>query len=256
MYTLGIACYYHDASACLLKDGTPVAAAEEERFTRKKHDNSFPIHAIRWCLASAGIAGAELEAVGFYEKPLLKFERILAQHLATFPLSYATFCKSIPSWLNEKLRVPRTLRKKVGYRGPIFFVEHHLAHAASAFLVSPFDEAAILTVDGVGEWTTAAFGMGRGSDIELAREIRFPHSIGLLYSTITAYLGFSVNNSEYKVMGLSAYGDMKRATNPYYRKLRQCLDLQSDGSLRLDMSCFVFHYAERMPSEKLCALLG
>src|SRR3989338_849580 len=206
MYILGISCYYHDASAALLKDGAIVAAAAEERFTRKKHDISFPINAIDFCLKSQNIAIKDIDHIGFYEKPFLKFERLLSQHLESFPLSLKTFLSSIPSWLNEKLRVPKIIRKKLGYTKGVLFVEHHLAHAASSFLVSPFEEAAILTVDGVGEWTTTAMGKGKGNDIELVKEIRFPHSLGLLYSTITAYLGFTVNNAEYKVMGLAAYG--------------------------------------------------
>ena len=198
MYILGISCYYHDASAALLKDGAIVAAAAEERFTRKKHDISFPINAIDFCLKSQNIAIKDIDHIGFYEKPFLKFERLLSQHLESFPWSLKTFLSSIPSWLNEKLRVPKIIRKKLGYTKGVLFVEHHLAHAASSFLVSPFEEAAILTVDGVGEWTTTAMGKGKGNDIELVKEIRFPHSLGLLYSTITAYLGFTVNNGEYK----------------------------------------------------------
>ena len=205
MYILGISCYYHDSSAALLKDGIIVAAAQEERFTRKKHDTSFPINAIKYCLKSQSITIDDIEYIGFYEKPFLKFERVLHQHLEMFPKSLKTFLISTPSWINEKLRVTGTIKKKLNYKGDILFIEHHLAHAASTFLVSPFKESAILTTDGVGEWTTTTFGYGKDNDIELLKEIKFPHSIGLLYSTITAYLGFSVNNSEYKVMGLSPY---------------------------------------------------
>jgi len=256
MYILGVSCYYHDASAALLKDGVIVAAAEEERFTRKKHDTSFPENAIRYCLGSQGITAKDLQYVAFYEKPFLKFERMLFQHLETFPRSYKTFVATLSSWINEKLRVPATLRNKIGYRGRVLFVEHHLAHAASTFLVSPFRKAAIVTADGVGEWTTTAFGIGDGSDITLLKEIRFPHSIGLLYSTITAYLGFQVNDAEYKVMGLAAYGDMNMETNEYYKLLRSVVDLKEDGSYRLDMDYFTYHFADRMPSKKLCGLLG
>lgn len=255
MYILGISCYYHDSSAALLKDGAIAAAAQEERFTRKKHDTSFPINAIEYCLKSQNITINEVACIGFYEKPFLKFERVLHQHLETFPKSIKVFISSMPSWINEKLRITRAVKKKLKYNGDILFIEHHLAHAASAFLISPFKEAAILTADGVGEWTTTAYGYGKGNDIELIKEIKFPHSIGLLYSTITAYLGFSVNNSEYKVMGLSAYGNMDKDTNEYYKKLRQVLDIKEDGSFRLDMSYFAYHYAERMPSKKLCRLL-
>lgn len=256
VFILGISCYYHDASAALLKDGKVVAAAEEERFTRKKHDTSFPINAISYCLKNQNITIKDIAYVGFYEKPFLKFERVLYQHLEKFPLSLKTFLTSIPSWINEKLRIVSTLRKKLKYSGDVIFIEHHLAHAASSFLVSPFQEAAILTVDGVGEWSTTTYGVGRDNDIHLMKEIRFPHSLGLLYSTITAYLGFRVNNSEYKVMGLAAYGDMNKETNPYYMKLRKIIDIKEDGSYRLDMSYFVYHYRDKMPSKKLCTLLG
>jgi len=210
MYVLGISCFYHDSSAALLRDGVVVAAAAEERFTRIKHDTSFPINAITYCLENQHITIKDIQHIGFYEKPFLKFERILYQHIETFPLSIKTFLSNLPSWLNEKLRVTRTIKKKLKFGGDIFFIHHHLAHAASSFLVSPFKKAAILTIDGVGEWTTTTFGIGEDNSIHLKKEIRFPSSLGLLYSTITAYLGFRVNNSEYKVMGLSAYGLMDK----------------------------------------------
>ncbi len=256
MYILGISCYYHDSAAALLRDGVIVAAAEEERFSRKKHDNSFPTKAIEYCLSSQRISIKDISYIGFYEKPLLKFERLLSQHLEMFPRSIKTFLSSTPKWLTEKLRLPRTLKKKLNYRGTVFFINHHLAHAASSFLVSPFEKAAILTVDGVGEWTTTAYGMGEGINITLDQEIRFPHSLGLLYSTITGYLGFSVNNSEYKVMGLSPYGNMNPATNQFYHKLKQVIDIKEDGSYRFDMRYFMYHFGDRMPSQKLCFLLG
>ncbi len=256
MYVIGISCYYHDAAAALLKDGEIVAAAEEERFTRKKHDNSFPINAINFCLKSRGIEIDDINYVGFYEKPFLKFERLLSQHLEMFPLSMKTFLSSLPAWINEKLRVPRIIRKKLKYKGDILFFEHHLAHAASSFLVSPFKKAAVVTVDGVGEWTTTTVGVGEGNNVNLLKEIRFPHSIGLLYSTITAYLGMSVNNSEYKIMGMSPYGAMDRKKNEYYKRLLRVIDIKEDGSYRLDMSYFTYHYGNKMPSKKLCELLG
>lgn len=256
MYILGISCFYHDSSAALLKDGVIVAAAQEERFTREKHDTSFPINAIKYCLKSQNITADDVKYIGFYEKPLLKFERLLSQHLEMFPKSLKTFLRSMPSWMNEKLRIIKVIRKRLKYKGNVLFIDHHLAHAASAFLVSPFKEAAIVTADGVGEWTTTAYGFGKNNKIELYKEITFPHSIGLLYSTITAYLGFSVNNSEYKVMGLSPYGNMDKKTNDYYKKLRKAIDIKEDGSFRLDMSYFVFHYADKMPSKRLCRLLG
>ena len=255
MYILGLSCYYHDASAALLKDGVIVAAAEEERFTRKKHDTSFPINAVNYCLKTQNITIKDISYIGFYEKPFLKFERVLSQHLEMFPFSFKTFISSLPSWLNEKLRIPKTIKKKLGYTGDILFIEHHLAHAASSFLVSPFKKAAILTTDGVGEWTTTSLGIAEDNEISLLKDIRFPHSLGLLYSTITAYLGFSVNNSEYKVMGMAPYGTMDRQKNLYYQKLRQVIDIKEDGSYKLDMNYFIFHYADRMPSKKLCKLL-
>ncbi len=256
MYILGISCYYHDSSAALLKDGVIVAAAEEERFTRKKHDNSFPINAVEWCMKSQGITINDISYIGFYEKPFLKFERMLSQHLEYFPKSFKTFVSSLPSWVNEKLRVTKIIKKKLKYKKDILFIEHHLAHAASTFLVSPFKKAAVVTVDGVGEWTTTTYGIGEENTMHLMKEIRFPTSLGLLYSTITAYLGFSVNNSEYKVMGLAPYGDMNPQTNQYYHKLRKVLDIKDDGSYRFDLNYFIFQYADRMPSQKLCDLLG
>lgn len=256
MYILGIGCFYHDSSAALLRDGDIIAAAGEERFTRKKHDNSFPINAINYCLESQGLTMDDIDYVGFYEKPLVKFERVLHQHIQMFPKSIKTFLSSMPSWMSEKLRVVRILRKRLNYKGDVLFIDHHMAHAASAFLASPFRKAAILTMDAVGEWTTTSYGIGKGSEISLMKEIRFPHSMGLLYSTITAYLGFRVNNSEYKVMGLSAYGNMDSKSNHYYRRLKGVIDIKEDGSFRLDMNYFRYHYSDRMPSDKLCELLG
>jgi len=255
MYILGISCYYHDSSAALLKDGIIVAAAQEERFTRKKHDTTFPINAIKFCLEHQLITINEIDYIGFYEKPLIKFERVLSQHIEAFPLSIKTFLSSLPSWINEKLRVTREVKKKLKYKKGVLFVEHHLAHAASCFLISPFKKAAILTIDGVGEWTTTTWGIGEGKEIQLNKEIKFPHSLGLLYSAITAYLGFSVNNSEYKVMGLSPYGLMDRTKNIYYEKLKKVIDIKDDGSYRLNMNYFVYYYKDKMPSKKLCQLL-
>ena len=256
MYVLGISCFFHDSSAALLKDGIIVAAAEEERFTRKKHDNTFPINAINYCLKSQNITINEISYIGIYEKPLLKFERLLSQHLECFPLSFKTFISSIPAWFNEKLRIPKIIRKKLKYKGDVLFIDHHMAHAASSFLVSPFEKSAILTVDGVGEWTTTAYGVGEHNEIHLMKEIKFPTSLGLLYSTVTAYLGMSVNNSEYKVMGLAPYGDMNTKTNQYYKLLKNIIDIKEDGSYRFDMSYFIYHFADRMPSRRFCDLLG
>jgi len=255
MYILGISCFYHDSSVALLKDGKIVAAAQEERFTRKKHDVSFPENATRYCLESQNITIKDIDYIGFYEKPLIKLERFMYQHLECFPKSYKTFINAMPSWINEKLRVTKIIKKKLKYKGGILFINHHLSHAAGSFLVSPFKKAAILTVDGVGEWTTTTLGIGENNKITLLKEIEFPSSLGLFYSALTAYLGFSVNNSEYKVMGLSPYGDMDKLSNKYYKKLKRTIDIKEDGSFRMDMSYFVFHFDNKMPSKKLCDLL-
>lgn len=255
IYILGISCYYHDSSAALLKDGQIIAAAQEERFTRKKHDTSFPVNAVEYCLKSQNITIKDIGYIGFYEKPLLKFERLLYQHLTEYPRSYRTFIANMPSWFNEKLRIVKKIKKELKYKKDVFFIEHHVAHAASSFLPSPFNEAAIVTIDGVGEWTTTAYGIGNSKDINLINEIKFPSSIGLLYSTLTAYLGFTVNNSEYKVMGLAPYGDMNKKTNPYFKRLMSIVDIKEDGSYRFDMSYFSYLYKNRMPSQKLCDLL-
>ena len=251
MNILGISCFYHDAAACLMKNGIVVAAAEEEIFTRIKHDISFPVNAINYCLKEGNININQVDYVGFYEKPLLKFERLLSQHLEMFPRSFWSFYKALPSWLNEKLRIPSIIRKKIKYKGDILFIEHHLAHVASVFLVSPYEESAILTVDGVGEWATASYGYGKGNEITLLKELRFPNSVGLLYSTVTAHLGFSVNNSEYKVMGLSPYGKPN-----YYDKFKKIVNVKEDGSIEFDMSYFDYHYKLTMPSRKFVEEFG
>lgn len=256
MYILGLSCFYHDSSAALIKDGVVVAAAQEERFTRKKHDTSFPVNSVNYCLKSQGININDIDYISFYEKPFIKFERILYQHLSEFPKSLKTFLGNLPSWFNEKLRVIKFIRKKLKYKKDVLFIEHHMAHAAGSFLISPFKKSAILTVDGVGEWTTTALGVGEDNKISLKKEIIFPHSLGLLYSTITAYLGFSVNNSEYKVMGLSPYGNIHKETNPFYNKFKKIIDIKEDGSYKLDMSYFSYHYKNKMPSKKMCNLLG
>jgi carbamoyltransferase len=252
MYVLGISCYYHDAAACLIRDGVIVAAAEEERFTRKKHDSSLPVRAIEYCLREGGITAAQLDAVGFYEKPLLKFERILQSVLQTFPQSFEVFRKAIPIWFRDKLWVRASIQEALRpYKGPVYFIEHHLSHAASSFLVSPFQEAAILTFDGVGEWTTTAYGVGRGNHLELTKEVRYPHSLGLLYSAFTAHLGFEVNEGEYKVMGLAAYGKPT-----YYEQVRRLIDIRDDGSFQLDMDYFAYHYSLHSLSPKFHEVFG
>jgi carbamoyltransferase len=242
-YVLGISCFYHDSAAALLKDGVVVAAGQEERFSRKRHDSDFPQRAIQYVLHEAGVRPEELDAVGFYDKPLLKFERMLSTYVATFPKSFNSFRKAMPLWLHEKLWVPSIIRKELKpYKGPILFAEHHMSHAASCFLPSPYEEAAILTVDGVGEWATASFGVGKGTDITMIKEIRFPHSLGLLYSAFTYYLGFKVNSAEYKVMGLAPYGKPVH----FDRIMKEMVHLKEDGSFKLNMRYFAYDYGLTM----------
>ncbi len=251
MYILGISCYYHDAAACLLKDGHVVAAAQEERFTRVRHDQEFPTQAVKYCLREAGITIDQVDYVGFYDKPLIKFERILYTYLATFPRSFPSFLKAIPLWLRKKLWIPQTIKKELGYEGDVLMIEHHMSHAASSFLVSEFEESAILTVDGVGEWATSTIGYGKGTDIELKKEIRFPHSLGLLYSAFTYYLGFKVNSAEYKVMGLAPYGEPK-----YVDQVKQVIEIDDDGSFKMNMKYFSFDYGLKMTNKKFAAVFG
>ncbi len=252
-HVLGISCFYHDSAAALLRDGQIVAACQEERLSRKKHDSGFPARAIRYVLKEAGIGPQQLDAVGFYDKPLLKFERMLSTYVATFPRSFNSFRKAIPIWLHEKLWVPSIIRKELKpYKGPIYFAEHHMSHAASCFLVSPFEEAAILTVDGVGEWATATFAVGRGTDIDIFREIRFPHSLGLLYSAFTYYLGFKVNSAEYKVMGLAPYGKPVH----YDRIMKEMVRLNEDGSFKLNMKYFSYDYGLTMTNGSFNEFFG
>jgi carbamoyltransferase len=252
-YVLGLSCFYHDSAAALLKDGEVVAACQEERLSRKKHDSGFPSRAVKYVLKEAGIRPEDLDAVGFYDKPLLKFERMLSTYIATFPRSFNSFRTAIPLWLHEKLWVPALIRKELRpYKGPILFAEHHMSHAASAFLVSPYEESAILTVDGVGEWATASFGVGRGGDITLFKEIRFPHSLGLLYSAFTYYLGFKVNSAEYKVMGLAPYGKPVH----FERIMKEMVHLQDDGSFKLNMKYFSYDYGLRMTNGHFSEFFG
>jgi carbamoyltransferase len=239
MDILGVSCYYHDSAAVLLRDGQLVAAAEEERFSRKKHDYDFPKNAIQFCLEAGGIQGPDLDYVVFFEKPFRKFDRILATVLQTYPKSWKVFGESMITWVLDKLWVSSTLESELGVpKRKVFFSEHHLSHAASAYLCSPFDEAAILTVDGVGEWATATYGVGRGNEIHLTHQIEFPHSVGLLYSAFTAFLGFEVNEGEYKVMGMAPYGQPR-----YLDKVWKVVHQNRDGSFSLDMDYFCFHYS-------------
>lgn len=254
MNILGISAFYHDSAAALVRDGDILTAAQEERFTRIKHDHSFPVHAVQYCLKEAGIAPEALDVVVFYEKPLVKFERLLETYLAFAPQGLTSFMKAMPLWLHQKLFIPREIDKGLEnrYEGPIYFVRHHDAHAGSAFFPSPFEEAAIITMDGVGEWTTTNWGVGRGNCIELKQEIQFPHSLGLLYSAFTYYTGFQVNSGEYKVMGLAPYGEPKY-TNLIFEKL---MDLKEDGSFWMDMSYFNYCQGLTMTNGKFHDLFG
>jgi carbamoyltransferase len=252
-HILGISAFYHDSAACLLRDGEIVAAAQEERFTRQKGDASFPAHAVRYCLDTAGIRPSDLAYVGFYDKPLLKFERILETYLGVAPKGFASFRMAGPLWMKEKLFTERDLRRQLaGYEGDILFAEHHESHAASAFFPSPFTEAAILTVDGVGEWATASFGAGRGNDIELSKELYWPDSLGLLYSAFTYYTGFKVNSGEYKVMGLAPYGEPKYVDLIY----RDLIDVREDGSFTLNQKYFNYLTGLTMTNGAFSQLFG
>ena len=259
MYTLGLSAYYHDSAAALLKDGDIVAAAQEERFSRKKHDARFPLNAMNYCLAEAGISLAQVDQVAFYDKPFLKFERLLETYHAFAPRGFKSFRMAIPLWLREKLFQKDLLAKELKQLEPgvnwvdrLLFSEHHLSHAASAFFPSPFDEALVLTMDGVGEWTTTSAAIGRGNSLEIFKEIHFPHSLGLLYSAFTYYLGFKVNSGEYKVMGLAPYGEPKYVQTI----LDHLIDLKPDGSYRLDQSYFDYCTGLTMTNAKFDALFG
>ncbi len=253
VYILGLSAYYHDSAACLLRDGEIVAAAQEERFTRKRHDAAFPTKAVAWCLREEGIGAERVDHVCFYDKPVRKFARILETHLAFAPRGLRTFLMAMPVWLREKLWTAREIEDDLGsYEGEVLFTEHHQAHAASAFFPSPFDSAAVLTLDGVGEWATASVGVGRGETLELHREIHYPHSLGLLYSAFTYHAGFRVNSGEYKLMGLAPYG------KPRFRDviLRELIDLKDDGSFRLNLDYFDYGAGLKMTNRRFDALFG
>jgi len=251
-WILGLSAYYHDSAACLLRNGKVVAAAQEERFSRVKHDHRFPITAVRYCLREGGIGPEELDAVAFYDKPWLKFERLLETYLYYAPVGLRSFMKSMPLWLKEKLWMGDSIRSRIGYGGEVYFPEHHQSHAASAFFPSPYERAAVLTLDGVGEWATASWGVGASNRVELEYELRFPHSLGLLYSAFTYYTGFRVNSGEYKVMGLAPYGEPKYAD----LILKEVMDLRDDGSFRLDMRYFNYCQGLTMTSGAFHDLFG
>jgi carbamoyltransferase len=253
MYNLGISCYYHDSAAALLKDGHVIAAVEEERFSRKKFDDDFPKKSIEWCLDEAGITPDQIDSVAFYDKPVLKFERLLDNYIAVAPRGLYSFLDVIPKWIHKRLWIKNDIKKSLkGFKGKIIFPEHHLSHAAHAFYTSPFEESAILTVDGVGEWSTTSIGHASNNSISITNDIRWPHSLGLFYSAFTYFLGFKVNEGEYKLMGLSSYGTPK-----YYDLiLDNLIDVKDDGSIHLNMEYFAFTYDKVMTNKKFSKLFG
>ncbi len=252
IYILGISAFYHDSAACLVRDGEIIAAAQEERFTRKKHDASFPFHAVQYCLKEAGTSINDVNYVAFYEKPFLKFERLLLTYLAYAPQGLGSFFKAMPLWSKEKIFIKELIREQLKFDKEIIFPEHHESHAASAFFPSPFQEAAIITLDGVGEWTTTSWGIGKNNKIELKSEIRFPHSLGLLYSAFTYYVGFRINSGEHKLMGLAPYGQ------PKYADLikRELIDIKPDGSFHLNLKYFNYPVGLTMTNERFHRLFG
>jgi len=252
MFILGISCFYHDSAAALLKDGEIFSCAQEERFTRKKHDSSFPKNAVDFCLKQAGIEMEKVELVSFYDKPFLKFERLLETYLEYAPFGLTSFIKAMSVWIKQKIWIKEIIKKELGFEGKIIFPEHHQSHAASAFFPSPFSQAAFLTMDGVGEWATSSYGVGKGNKINILAELNFPHSLGLLYSAFTYYTGFKVNSGEYKVMGLAPYGE------PKFKDLilKELVDLKEDGSFRLNMDYFNYCSGLTMTSEKFHKLFG
>ena len=252
MNILGISCFYHDSSACIVRDGSILAAAQEERFSRKKHDPRFPRNAIKYCLQEANITTKDLDYVVFYNKPFLTFERLLLSYLTVAPKGLRSWLEAMPLWLGQKLNMPKIIQRETGYEGDVLYTEHHESHAASAFYPSPFDKAAILTIDGVGEWATASYGFGKGNDITLLKEMHFPDSLGLLYSAFTYFTGFKVNSGEYKLMGLAPYGV------PRYKDLilSELIDLKEDGSIRLNLSYFDFLGGLRMTNKRFAKLFS
>jgi carbamoyltransferase len=252
MNILGISAFYHDSAACLIRDGEIIAAAQEERFTRKKHDHRFPLNASNFCLNFENIKITDIDIVAFYDKPFLKFERLLETYLSFSPFGIKSFIKAMPLWIKEKLWMKELIKKELGYEGKVLFPEHHESHAASAFFASPFQEAAILTIDGVGEWTTSSYGIGRDNHVSILADIKFPHSLGLLYSAFTYYTGFKVNSGEYKVMGLAPYGEPKYVETI----LTHLLDLKEDGSFRMNMEYFDYCAGLTMTNGKFEKLFG
>ncbi|MDZ7695485.1 MAG: carbamoyltransferase [Deltaproteobacteria bacterium] len=252
LHILGISCFYHDSAACLLRDGAILAAVQEERFSRKKHDPRFPVNAINYCLEAGGISVHDLDYTVFYDKPILTFDRLLLSYLTVAPKGLRSWLEAMPLWLGRKLHVPKVVKNEIGYEGEVLFTEHHEAHAAAAFYPSPFDQAAILTVDGVGEWATASYGSGDSNEIALIKELHFPDSLGLLYSAFTYFTGFKVNSGEYKLMGLAPYGE------PRFKDLilSELLDVKPDGSVRMNMTYFDFLGGLKMTNKRFSNLFG
>mgnify|MGYP001208314300 FL=1 len=252
MVILGLSAYYHDSAACVLKDGEIIAAAQEERFTRKKHDQNFPSNAIHYCLKEVGIDSSQLDYVAFYDKPFLKFERILETYLEFAPKGISSFLKAMPLWIRKKLWIKELIKNELNYSGKILFPEHHMSHAASSFYTSPFKEAAFLTMDGVGEWSTSSYGIGKLNQVEMVADIRYPHSLGLLYSAFTYYTGFKVNSGEYKVMGLAPYGE------PKYKDLiyEHLIDVKDDGSYKMNIDYFNYNVGLTMTNSKFNKIFG
>lgn len=251
MNILGISCFYHDSAACIVSDGEVIAAASEERFNRNKSSPVFPINAINFCIQKANLSVYDIDYIGFYEKPFLKFYRVLLSHLRAYPFSFKNFMDTMPSWLKERLVIPLLLKQELGYNGRVLFIKHHLSHAASSFLVSPFEEAAILTADGLGEWATMSFGQGKGKDIKIIREMHYPNSLGLVYTAVTTYLGFEALTGEGKVMGMAGYGKAC-----YADKFREMVDLKPDGSFMVDQGFFGFNKGSRMYTGNFVKALG
>ena len=250
MIILGISAFYHDSAAALIRDGEIVAAAQEERFTRKKHDPAFPVNAAEYCLTQAGVTIEEVDSIVFYDKPFIKFERLLMTYLTIAPAGWRSFIDQMPPWLKQKLFIRSTISSELGFKGKIYFTSHHQSHAASAYFPCPYEEAAFLTLDGVGEWATSTYGIGKGNKVEILKEINFPHSLGLLYSAFTYFTGFRVNSGEYKLMGLAPYGDPK-----YVDIIKEKLiDIKDDGSYRLDMQYFDYCKGQRMTNEAFADL--
>ncbi|MSR86584.1 hypothetical protein EXS70_00185 [Candidatus Peribacteria bacterium] len=252
MTILGISCYYHDSAACLVRGGEVVFAAHEERYTRKKHDEALPKNAIEHALKYAGITIDDVDAIVFYEKPLLKFfDRIIPTYITQWPLGFLTYHRAMHEWMQKKLWIPQNLKKELKYKGPVLFTSHHESHAASAYYASGFPDAAVVTVDGVGEWATTTIGRGKGTELNIVQELHFPHSLGLLYSAITYYIGFKVNSAEYKVMGLAPYGEPK-----YMKEMRELIEVREDGSFRMNMKYFNYEVGLRMTGRAIEQLFG